>query len=468
MKFDLRAIIFFALLLAGCGFQAPQPKITPPVATPTAPTSTLDAELRLPASEIAKLLNDKTQNQIARLDGKRVKCPLGKCELDLLATRNGPITVNLQGDRLALSLPFNINARIRLKMPLMKTSGEGQGTGLATATSAFSITPDWELHSKTQGTIEFSHADLQIGPASAELSDFLNDESDEIAHPLFKEIDSQLPKWANLQKRVAQLWAKAAMPIPVGKNPSVFLLLSPQRVFVSPPHVEGNALVVALGLVIQARAVVGDRPNVAFIPPLPAPEPMRGKPESRFHLLVPAILPYSEAVRLASYQIAKHPISIGNSTAVKISDLQILPSRDDVVVAARFCISPSWDPFGWFDACGQGYLRGVPVFDTATGVLRITKIVYDTDTLSALVGQWSGLAGPDFISELEKRFTFDLSGQITKLKDQVAKALAKGTGSDLSVSGQMESFGAPELSWTKDGFIASFTAEGAVKTAFQP
>lgn len=468
MKLKFYVAALFALLLAGCGFQAPAPKIAPPAATQPAPTSTLDAELRLPTDQIAKLLNDKTQQQIARLDDKKVKCPLGKCQLDLIATRSGPITVAIQGEKLALTLPFNIGARIRLKMPFMKTSGEGQGTGQVSATSSFSIAPDWQLHSKTEGAITFSHADLHLGPVSAELSDFLNDQSDEIARPIFKEIDAQLPKWANLQKRVAQLWAKVAMPIPVGKNPSAFLLLSPQRVFVAAPHAEGNALVVALGLAIQARVVVGDRPNVAVIPPLPAPEPMQGKPQSRFHLLVPAMLPYGEAVRLATEQIAKHPITVNKSTAVKISDLQILPSRDDVVVAARFCISQGWDPFGWFDACGQGYLRGVPVFDATTGVLRITKIAYDVDTATALVGQWSGLAGADFTSGLENRLTFDLSGQIAKLKDQVGNALAKGTGGDLSVSGQMESFGAPELAWTKDGFIASFTAEGAVHTAFQP
>ncbi len=462
------AALTLALLLAGCGFQAPAPKITPPAATPPAPLSTLDAELRLPTDEIAKLLNDKTQNQIARLDNKKVRCPFGRCQLDLIATRNGPISVGVQGDRLALVLPFNINARLRFKMPLMKSAGEASGTGRVLASSTFSVAPDWQLRSKTEGTIEISRADLRIGPVRAELSDFLNDEADEIARPVFKEIDSKLPKWANLQKRITQMWAKAAAPIPVGKNPPAWLLLAPQHIFVEAPHGEGNALVVALGVETAAHVIVSQNPPAAAPAPIPAPEAMRGKPEGRFHLLVPAMLSYDEAARLAAGQIAKHPINVGKSTRVEVTDLQIIPSRDDVVVAARFCLSQSWDPLGWFDACGRGYLRGVPVFDGATGMLRITKISYDLGTANVLAGAWRILASPDFTGELEQRLVFNLSGEIAKLKNQVGNALAKGTGGDLSVSGQMESFGAPSLSWTKDGFFASFAAEGTVHVVFQP
>ena len=202
-------------------------------------------------------------------------------------------------------------------------------------------------------------------------------------------------------------------------------------------------------------------------PPLPAPEPMREKPQARFHLQIPAMLPYGEAARLANEQIAKHPIIVGGSAHVDVSELQIIPSRDDVVVSARLCLSQGWDVFGWVSACGHGFLRGMPVFDGATGVLRITKISYDTGTANVLVGTWQKFAGTDFTHELEQRLAFDLSGQIARLKEQVAEALAKGTGSELSVSGHMESFGTPELSWTRDGFIAAFTAEGTVKTTLR-
>lgn len=454
----------FALGLAGCGFQAPAPKITPPAETPPAPVSTLDAELRLPVSDIEKFLNAQTEHQIARLDDKNVRCPFGQCRLDLIATRNGPIVVSPKGTRLALTLPFDIDARLKLKAPFLQTTGTARGRGRVTASSVFDIGPDWELRSRTQGTIDLSRADVRLGPITAELSGFLGDQGEAIARPIFKEVDKQMPKWANLRKHIVDVWAKANAPIQIGKNPQAWLLLAPRHVFVAEPHVEGNALVLALGVETQASVLLGARPETGAAPPLPMPEPMREAPQSRFHLQVPAILPYDEAASLANEQIEKHPIRVGGAAHMDVSELQIIPSRDDVVVSARLCLTQAWDPFGWFAACGRGYLRGRPELDGATGTLRITNVSYDAGTANALVGAWQQFAGTDFTQELGRRLVFDLSGQIAKLKQQIAAALAKGTGGDVSVSGELETFGAPELSWTRDGFIAAFTAEGSVKT----
>src|SRR5262249_37551411 len=172
-----------AFALAACGFQAPQPKITPPAEAPPASVSTLDAELRLPASDIAKFLNEQTQSQVARLDDKKVRCPVGECRLSLIATRNGPIVASVQGERLNLTLPFNLDARLKLKAPFLQTSGTAHGTGRVTASSTFDIDPDWELRSNTTGSIDISRADLRLGPITAELSGFLGDQSEAIARP---------------------------------------------------------------------------------------------------------------------------------------------------------------------------------------------------------------------------------------------------------------------------------------------
>lgn len=462
-----RLIPALALLLGACGFQAPAPKVTSPPETPPAPVSTLAAELRLPAADIARFLNDKTQKRIARLDDSKVKCPLAHCRLDLVATRNGPITARIEGARLALTLPFALDARMSFKLPFMKSSGEAHGTGRVLASSAFTLGPDWELLSRTQGRIEISRADLRLGPLRAELSNLLADQSEAIAKPIFKEVDKQLPKWANLRKHVAELWAKANAPIQIGKSPQAWLLLTPRHIFVGTPRAQGDALVLALGLETQARVQLGAEPQTRRPPPLPPREPMRARPEPRFHLQVPAMLPYGEAARLANERL-KQPIMIGKSARVRVEQIAIIPSHDDVVVAARLCLAQEWDPFGWFDACGVTYLRGIPVFDGGRGVLRIKDVRYDAGTANLLVGAWSRLSGSDFTRELERRLVFDLSGQIAKLKEQVGRALAQGTRGHLALSGEMERFSAPTLTWTKEGFIALFSAEGTAHISFQP
>src|SRR5580704_548506 len=87
-------IVLAALLLSACGgsFTAPVPERTAPPPAPPTPTSTLSASLTVPMDSILKAVNQKTQTQLAREDGKKMGCMIGKCEINLVATRTGPIT----------------------------------------------------------------------------------------------------------------------------------------------------------------------------------------------------------------------------------------------------------------------------------------------------------------------------------------------------------------------------------------
>src|ERR1700744_1523043 len=56
-----------SILLAGCGFEAPAPSRTPAPATPPIPVSTLSASLTVPSAQLARLLSNMTEYQIADL-----------------------------------------------------------------------------------------------------------------------------------------------------------------------------------------------------------------------------------------------------------------------------------------------------------------------------------------------------------------------------------------------------------------
>jgi hypothetical protein len=213
---------------------------------------------------------------------------------------------------------------------------------------------------------------------------------------------------------------------------------------------------------MRAHVVVGSKPDVGPLSPLPAAQTVREGAEDRFQFVVPVVLPYGEATRLAATEVDKHPIRVGRSTEVRISDLSIVPSHDDVVIAARFCVSRGWDLFRWFDSCGRGYLRGAPEFDAATDALKITKVAYDAGTAIALIGLVGGVLGSDLTAELQKDLMFDLSDRIAKLRSDIEAAIAKPEGKDLIISGKMETFQASSLNWTKDSFIVSLSAAGTV------
>jgi hypothetical protein len=72
------------------------------------------------------------------------------------------------------------------------------------------------------------------------------------------------------------------------------------------------------------------------------------------------------------------------------------------------------------------------------------------------------LAGNELGKALEQNLVFDESKQIAKLKSDIVAALAKPQGRGIALTGKIESFGEPKVSWTKDGFLALLTAKGTL------
>jgi hypothetical protein len=222
----------------------------------------------------------------------------------------------------------------------------------------------------------------------------------------------------------------------------------------------GRALVLSVGLDVRGNVVTQDAPPVRTPTPLPQPAPFTGQ-TNRFSFVVPATISYADAAKLALTSLQKKPPHIAGMT-LRFTRLAILPSHDDVVVATTFCVDQGWDFTGWFSSCGSGYLRGTPVFDPASETIRIANVHYDMQTEDMLLGAMHALAGPELARELETHLHFAVSHDLTKLRDQVTAALAKPEGRDVTISGEVQSFGQPTLHWTKDGFVALFSAQGLV------
>jgi hypothetical protein len=90
---------------------------------------------------------------------------------------------------------------------------------------------------------------------------------------------------------------------------------------------------------------------------------------------------------------------------------------------------------------------------------------YDVATENLMLGAMRLLAGPALGRDLERRLTFSVAKDLDKLEEQITKAIAKPEGRDVTIAGTVRSFGPPSLTWTKDGFLAIFSAKGSVEVA---
>jgi len=460
----LPALLLAAVMLplAACGFEAPQPKRTPPPPAPPIPVSTLTATLSIPADEIARALNEKTEQHVAEIHNQRVDCAIATCVLNLEATRTGSISVVTANDKLALTLPLSVTAQMPMKGPFFKTTANGTASGVAMTTSAISLEPDWHVRSETDGTIKLSEGELKVGPLKMNIADLWNQNSARLSGPLFKSIDKHVASDLKIRPQAERLWSRAIKPLRVGKSPEAWLVMSPERIRVAQPQLRDNRILVGLGVDVRAHVVILDHsPEPPTNPPLP-PLAALAAPSNTFTFVVPVSLPYGEAAQLAMKRLASKPVKIGGMM-VEFKDLSFLPSGQDVIVATRFCVKQGWDPFGWFDSCGAGYLRGVPRYDQKSQTIRITGVHYDIATENVLLSALRALAGDQLGRVLEDKLVFNVGGDIGKLDDQIRAALAKPQGRGVQITGDVQSFGAPSLTWTADGFLATFPARGTIR-----
>jgi hypothetical protein len=449
-----------AFLLA-CGFEAPQPQRTSPPRAPLPPISTLTARLSVPASAIAEALNEKTKSGIVRLRNEPVDCAVAKCLLSVDVARNGPITALARNNTLSLSIPVVVDAQMPVKGAFFRATAHGSAQGFAQATTSFSLTPDWRLTSDTHGTIMVSQGRLKLGPVQMSIAELWNRNAEQLSEPLFRAIDRAIASNLRVRPEAERLWRRAVRPLRVAKSPQAWLVLAPEVVRVGEPAIDNDAVTIGLGVDVRAHVVVLDHsPEAAQIPPLPAFAPLKA-PSNRFAFFVPVLLPYDEAATLALKRLAEKPLKIAG-LPIEFEKLSILPSGRDVVIAVRFCVKQSWDPFGWFDSCGQGYLRGIPEFNASTHTIRVVNVRYDIGTESTLLSSSRALAGSELGHVLESSLVFDAGGDIAKLDDEIRAALAKPEGRGVQIHGNVETFGAPSLTWTDEGFLATFPAEGTV------
>jgi hypothetical protein len=454
-------LLVLSLALCGCGFEAPAPQRTPARPTPAAPLSTIAATLTIPESEIARLLNEKTQAHIADLQNQPVKCGVGRCRLNLLAQRTGVITVSEAANGLELHLPFMVHAQLSASGFFSMLRARADGQGEAVADTRLDIAPDWSVQSHTQGEVHLEQSHLRIGPLVTNLADVWNDNQETLSRPLWRALDKQLSALP-IRRQVAKFWTRLFVPISLSNKFPAWLVLRPEKLRLAGPVIGHGGVSLSLSLEARGQVVSADAPPPNKATPLPAPVPL-GAPSDKFAIAVPVLLSYDEAARLAMASLAHRPPRIAGMD-VRFSQLRILPSGDDVVLAARFCADPPWDFLGWFSSCGTGYLRGVPEFDAAQGIIRVTHVHYDIATANLLLGTMRALAGDALAKTLQDHLVFDESREMRRLYGEVRSALAKPRGRDVAISADIQSFGAPRFTWTRDGFLASLSATGRVTT----
>ncbi|HXS07405.1 MAG TPA: DUF4403 family protein [Rhizomicrobium sp.] len=455
-------LLFLAMapFLAACGLETGEPQRTPAPPTPKPPLSRLAVTLDIPAEQLARLFDNMTEYRIADLKDQPVNCGIGRCRLDLLATRRGQVTVKAEDGVLMLHMPFAIRAEMNAPGSFSFLRARGEGEGVADARASLSLTPELALQARTDGRVSLDNGHLRLGPIVANIAQLWNDNQEKLAKPLWKSLDKQISALP-LRDRVADLWATGFTPIRVGKAPLSWLVLRPESLDVAEPHIADGKIELALAIAARGQVVVQDKPPENRPVPLP-PAGRLAQHLDEFAVAVPVTLAYGRAAELAMASLKRKPPHLAGFR-LAFDGLRILPSGQDVVVGAKICADPDWDRWGLLKACGMTWLRGAPRFDPADQTIRIVGLHYDGGGAGLMLRLVRMMMGARLADALQSHLVFNESREIARLKEQVTLALAEPRGRDLVLSAEVKSFGAPFFTWTETGFLANFSVTGKVR-----
>ena len=84
--------------------------------------------------------------------------------------------------------------------------------------------------------------------------------------------------------------------------------------------------------------------------------------------------------------------------------------------------------------------------------IRIADLRYDIASADIMLNAIRALAGSALTHRLQSDFVFEESKEIGRLKSQLTIMLAQLQGRDLSISAEIQSFGAQSFTWTPEGF----------------
>jgi hypothetical protein len=454
-----------AAVLLGCG----RDKGTPSAAAPhaAAPDAVVDtvpelepsfvtAPVRYELAPAVTALERAVPRTVGNLDQRRPVPDHARLQYAFVAER-APFEVAVRGSTVTVSSIVTYHARGWLKPPIGPSIGGSCGTGddppprlRITLVSSLKLAPDWKLRANTRVPT--------VAPASDEARDrckmtVLNlDLTDKVVGAVQKIlegkadlIDARVSR-LDIRSRIDKWWGLLGRPIRVAND--VWLQLRPEAVQVGALRADDDAVIAPVALTARPRLVTGPRPDSA-VPPLPDFTP--GMPSAGgLHLLLEAALDYESATRMIARQLVGRRFTGAGQTVV-VRDVRAFAARGGrVALALRLA--------GDVDA--RVVLAGRPVYDHATGTLRIPDLDYAVADASLLV-RGADQVGHDALRDaLRERAQFPVAALVDSARARAERAMNRELTKGVRLGAKVETGRALGVFAANDGLRVRAAAGG--------
>ena len=442
------------------------PREVIPLALPPLIPSTIAVTAELPIEEVKEkvesALGDFLRKPIKREDSVKGITIESHVELS-----PGPLEMTRAPDStLAVQIPFTFSGWAKgSKKILGKTLQKREkfnGTATATLTLHLAFNSDWSLRPKSELDIVIQQAEMRLWGIRISIRNLFTRLVEEIVAPKLKELIVNYLSRFDVKTRVAGLWQRLHEPIlvhgGVRDEPPIVLAIEPLEVFAKQLAVSEETLAISLGIKTYIHVHIGEpEMNVGVATHRPLPELQLVETlETGFHIVAPVDVAYTAIENLAKPHVEKAHNLRGIET--HINTLMLYGSGTQLVAGVTFQMPA-------FDAKGQLYLLGTPVYDAAEMTVAVTEFNYSLTTQNLLlafaedVGDIRGILR----TTVEEKLVFPLEERLTELQELLASVIAnRQIGAYVVLHGAVDSVTPEGLYLTQDSLHVSVRLQGSL------
>lgn len=437
------------------------PREVIPLALPPLIPSTIAVTAELPIEEVKErvesALGDFLRKPIKREDSVKGITIESHVELS-----PGPLEMTRASDStLAVQMPFTFSGWAKgSKKILGKTLQKREkfnGTATATLTLHLGFNSDWSLRPTSELDIVIQQAEMRLWGIRISIRNLFTRLVEEVVAPKLKELIVNYLSRFDVKTRVAGLWQRLHEPIVVRDEPPIVLAMEPLEVFAKQLAVSEETLAISLGIKTYIHVHIGEMViGVAMGPPLPELQLVETL-ETGFHIVAPVDVAYTAIENLAKPHVEKAHNLRGIET--HINTLMLYGSGTQLVAGVTFQMPA-------FDAKGQLYLLGTPVYDAAEMTVAVTEFNYSLTTQNLLLAFAEDVGEgifPNLRTTVEEKLVFPLEERLTELQELLASVIAnRQIGSYVVLHGTVDSVTPEGLYLTQDSLHVSVRLQGSL------
>jgi len=335
----------------------------------------------------------------------------------------GAVEIGFAGGRITFAIPIRgkltLGGRLRpvplgRGLPVQETV---EFSGWVRGTASPTINPDWQPDPRPTAQLELSRADLRVLDVfSVRVVGFLEERLNPVLNRELRQASTRAMADLGLRGKAEAVWrdlhvVRRAIP---GEN--VWIRFQPTQISLAPIAGKDNVLRTGIGIAGRVSLTVGSAAAPLAPSPLP-PLAMDGPRSGGFDMEVPVVASPKELSRVADRTLRGFRYRAGRSRELVVDSASLGAEEDRLSLALDFRTE------GGTAHAGRVVLRGRPVLDPKTNVLRLADLQYGLEKGDLTLRLLDRLHRAELLERLEKSARLDLAPMLGRAEREAARAI---------------------------------------------